>query len=160
MSAQMIASAPPANTTTLRNVEACRIAEVWPRPRLGAMDLGLTGRVALVIGGSQGIGRATAEGLAAEGAKVAVAARSAEGVRAVADETGGRGYVFDSDDLDAIEPLVHPVQQELGPIEVLVLNTGGPPRGENPLGFSVEQWEAAHRTLVISPMMLLERVVP
>ena len=39
-------------------------------------------------------------------------------------------------------------------------NTGGPPAGEDPLGFTREQWEAAHRTLVLSPMAFLERLLP
>jgi 3-oxoacyl-[acyl-carrier protein] reductase len=51
------------------------------------MDLGLKGKTALVCGSSQGIGRAVAEALAAEGAAVAVNSRSTDKVRAVAKET-------------------------------------------------------------------------
>jgi 3-oxoacyl-[acyl-carrier protein] reductase len=125
------------------------------------MDLGLQDRVALVTGGSKGIGLGVARALAAEGARVAIASRSPEGVAAAADQVGAgaRGYPFDSADLDAVGPLLDAVEADLGPVEVYVANTGGPPAGE-PLGFAREQWEAAHRTLVLSPMTFLERLVP
>jgi 3-oxoacyl-[acyl-carrier protein] reductase len=124
------------------------------------MDLGLEGRVALVTGGSKGIGLGIAAGLAAEGARVAVAARDPERVRAAAAEIGGHGIVFDSADLDAVPRVIDEVDSALGPIDVYVANTGGPPAGPDPLGFTREQWEEAHRTLVLSPMAFLERLLP
>ena len=111
------------------------------------MDLGLTGRVALVTGASRGIGRAIADALEAEGARVARASRSSP-------------YAFDSGDLEAIDPLVDAIEADLGPIDVYVANTGGPPRSDDPLAFSAQQWETAHRTLVVSPMLIMRRVVP
>jgi len=124
------------------------------------MDLGLEGRVALVTGATRGIGRAIALALAGEGARVAVAARSADDVEALARELGGSGHVFDSSDLDAIDPLVDAVRSELGPIDVYVVNTGGPPRFQDPLAPSAEEWEDAHRSLVVSPMLIMRRIVP
>jgi 3-oxoacyl-[acyl-carrier protein] reductase len=59
-----------------------------------------------------------------------------------------------------VPALVESVERELGPIDVLVANTGGPPPGPDPLGFSREQWEAAYRDLVLAPLALIERVVP
>jgi len=124
------------------------------------MDLGLQGKVALVTGGSKGIGRGIAEGLAAEGARVALTSRSGERAREVAAEFGARGYAFDSDDLDAIPGLLDGVESALGPIDIYIANTGGPPPNPDPLGFTREQWEAAHRTLVLSPMTILQRLLP
>jgi 3-oxoacyl-[acyl-carrier protein] reductase len=123
------------------------------------MDLGLQGKVALVTGGSKGIGRGIAEALVAEGAQVALTSRSGERAQEVAAEVGARGYAFDSSDLDAIGPLLEAVVADLGPLDVYIANTGGPPAGD-PLAFTREQWEAAHRTLLLSPMTIIERTLP
>ncbi len=123
------------------------------------MDLGLENRVALVTGGSRGIGLGIARELAAEGARVAISSRTRETVEAAAAEIGATPFVHDTLDLDATPALVDRVEQELGPVEVLVNNTGGPPGGD-PLEFTREQWENAHRELVIAPMELIRRVVP
>jgi 3-oxoacyl-[acyl-carrier protein] reductase len=124
------------------------------------MDFGLRDRVALVTGASKGIGRGIAAGLVAEGAQVAIASRSQERIAATASEIGARGYAFDSGDLDAVPGLVEQVEADLGPIDVYIANTGGPPSGPDTFGFTREQWEEAHRTLVLSPLAFIERVLP
>jgi 3-oxoacyl-[acyl-carrier protein] reductase len=124
------------------------------------MDLGLEGKVALVTGASKGIGRAIAAELVAEGARVAVSSRSRERVAAAASAIGAAEFVHDASDLDAVPGLVDDVVAQLGPIDVLVCNTGGPPGGDDALGFTREQWEAAYRSLVLGPMALIETVVP
>ena len=68
--------------------------------------------------------------------------------------------MFDSADLDAVPGVIADVESALGPIDIYVANTGGPPAGPDPLAFSREQWEAAHRTLLLSPMAFLERLLP
>ena len=124
------------------------------------MDLGLEGRVALVTGASKGLGRAIAAALVAEGARVAISSRSRERIEATAAEIGAAGLVHDSSDLDAVPALVEAVERELGPIDVLVANTGGPPPGADSLGFSRDQWAAAYRDLVLAPVALIQQVVP
>src|SRR5688572_3833104 len=96
------------------------------------MDLGLGGRVALVMGASKGIGRGIAAALAREGARVAIASRSREGIEAAAAEIEGEvtGFAADTGDLDGLPALVGEVEAALGPIEILVTNTGGPPPGQ------------------------------
>ena len=126
----------------------------------GRMDLGIQGRTALVTGASQGIGLAIAQALAAEGARVAVSARSRERIDAAAERFGAAGFVFDSDDPDRAGTLVEQVQAALGPVDILVANTGGPPGGPDALGFSHQQWEAAYRSLVLTPMALVRAVMP
>lgn len=125
------------------------------------MDLGIQGRVALVGGATQGIGRAIAEALVAEGAQVVVTARDPGRTADVAAEIGAAaGMGWDSADLEAAPALVGRVTDEVGPIDILVTNTGGPPADPDPLALSGEQWEQAHRTLVLAPMTLLRLVLP
>jgi 3-oxoacyl-[acyl-carrier protein] reductase len=123
------------------------------------MDLGLENRVALVTAASSGIGFGIAQALAAEGASVAVSSRSRERIEQAAQKIGARPYVFDSMELDAAPGLIDAVEADLGPLSVLVTNTGGPSGGE-PLEFSRDQWEDAYRELVLSPMALIEHAVP
>jgi 3-oxoacyl-[acyl-carrier protein] reductase len=110
------------------------------------MDLGLEGRVALVIGASRGIGKAIADSLEREGARVARASRSGP-------------IVADTDDLDRMSALPGEVADELGPIEILVANTGGPPFG-GVLEHGLEDWERAYRSLVLAPRALISGVLP
>jgi 3-oxoacyl-[acyl-carrier protein] reductase len=124
------------------------------------MDLGLQGRVALVSGASHGLGRAIAAELAAEGATVAISSRSREKVDAAAAEIGATGLVWDTDDVDGAGRLLDEVAAALGPVDVLVCNTGGPPAGADPLGFPRSDWEAAYRSLVLAPMALVEHALP
>jgi 3-oxoacyl-[acyl-carrier protein] reductase len=129
------------------------------------VDLGIDGKVALVMGASKGLGRAVAAALAREGARVAMSSRSAERIEQaaaeVAAETSGevRGFAADTEAIDELPALVQSVRDELGPVDILVTNTGGPPLGD-PLSFEREQWEASYRSLVLAPMALIDAVVP
>jgi 3-oxoacyl-[acyl-carrier protein] reductase len=125
------------------------------------MDLGIEGRVALVLGASKGIGRGIAEALAREGARVAISSRSAEALEAAAEEIEGevRPFAADTGDLERIGALPGEVAEALGPVEILVTNTGGPPGG-GALENSREEWEAAFRSLVSAPRTLAEAVLP
>jgi 3-oxoacyl-[acyl-carrier protein] reductase len=124
------------------------------------MDLGLTGKVALVTGASKGIGRGIAAELVAEGARVAISSHSRERVEATASQLGATAFVHDTLDLDHARVLVAEVEEALGPIDVLVCNTGGPAGGPDALGFTRDQWHAAYTSLVLGPMALVEAVVP
>ncbi len=124
------------------------------------MDLGIAGRGALVLGASRGLGRAVAAELAAEGARVAISARSAERLQAVPAQIGATPFVHDNGDLDAIPAVVRDVTAAIGPIEILVTNTGGPPPRPDPLGHPREEWEHAYRTLVLAPLELIGAVAP
>ncbi len=121
------------------------------------MDLGLHDRVALVTAASRGIGFAIARELAAEGARVAITSRSPERAGA---ELGVLAVPHDSHDLDAVPAVIERVGAELGPGDVRVVNTGGPPANPDPLGFPREQWEAAYRELVLHPMAFVQAVLP
>src|ERR1044072_6016427 len=125
------------------------------------MDLGIGGRVALVMGASRGIGRAIGEALAREGARVAIASRSRERIEEAAGAIEGdvTPFVADAGDLDRVAALPGEVEAALGPVEILVLNTGGPPFG-GALDHELDEWERAYRSLVIAPRVLTGAVVP
>lgn len=85
----------------------------------------LQGRVALVTGGSSGIGAAIAKKFADEGAKVAVVASSGiDKAEAVAKPIGGKAYVCDVRDADAVAKLVARVEADLGPVDILINSAG------------------------------------
>jgi 3-oxoacyl-[acyl-carrier protein] reductase len=125
------------------------------------VDLGIEGRTALVVAASRGIGRGIAEALAREGARVAISSRSEDSLRDAAEQIDGEVRIFaaDTGDLDRVRGLPREVAEALGPTEILVLNTGGPPPG-GALDNSLEGWEAAFRSLVLAPRVLAEAVVP
>jgi 3-oxoacyl-[acyl-carrier protein] reductase len=125
------------------------------------VDLGIEGRTALVMAASRGIGKGIAGALAREGARVAISSRSEEDLRKAAGEIGGEVRVFPADtgDPERLRELVAEVSDALGPIEILVLNTGGPPPGGT-LDNTPEEWDAAFRSLVLAPKLLAEAVLP
>jgi len=125
------------------------------------VKLGLENRVALVMGASRGIGRAIAAALAREGARVAIASRSPEKLEEAVTEIGSGVTPFAADvaDLDRLGDLPGEVEGKLGPIEILVLNTGGPPFG-GALDHELDDWETAYRSLVLGPRLLAGALVP
>jgi 3-oxoacyl-[acyl-carrier protein] reductase len=125
------------------------------------VDLGIEGRTALVLGASRGIGRGIAGALAREGARIAISSRSEEALREAAEGIDGEVQAFPADtaDLDGLRALPAEVTEALGPIEILVANTGGPPGG-GALDNSLEEWEQAFRSLVLAPRVLIEAVLP
>lgn len=128
------------------------------------MDLGLTDKTALVLGGSGGLGSAIARRLAAEGAKVAIAGRDRERVEAIASAIradGGRAMpiVWDLAELDAIPDRVAEVEAEFSGIDILVNNTGGPPPS-SVAGQPRELWLKQFESMVLSVIALTDRLVP
>jgi 3-oxoacyl-[acyl-carrier protein] reductase len=126
------------------------------------MDLGLKGKVALVTGGSRGIGRSIALGLAAEGCRLAICARGAENLDATAAEIGALGAEVLPVQADltsdaAQQQLVQATLARYGRVDVLVNNVGG---GGAPtfVDTTDEQWNAA-LSLTFWPSLRLSRLV-
>jgi len=123
------------------------------------MDLGLKGRTAIVCGASSGMGLATAEALAREGANVSMFARRREMLDREADRLGAlavRGDVTNPADL---RRLVERTVEAFGGIDILVNNSGGPPRGPA-VGLTDEQVETAVELLLLSVIRLTELCLP
>lgn len=97
------------------------------------MDLNIKGRVALVGGGSKGLGRACAEELAREGARVVICSRTEadlqEAAAEIRESTGGEVFVFagDLDKYETIQEVVKATVDHFGQLDILIANSGGPP---------------------------------
>lgn len=124
------------------------------------MDTGLQGRTALVPGSSGGIGLAAARALAAEGANVVLAGRRGDVVREEAARLPAAvGVEIDLDAADAPAALVARAEESFGPVDVLVLNSGGPPPGPA-AELTDEQVVAAVHRLVVQHQRLVSLVLP
>ena len=117
------------------------------------MDLGLQGRTAIVCGASQGIGLAVAEALAAEGANVAMFARRREVLEREAERIGGLAVRGDVTNPQDCERLVRRTVEAFGGVDILVNNSGGPPRGPA-LEVDEEALEAAVGLLLLSAVRM------
>lgn len=123
------------------------------------MDLGLNGSRALVGGGSRGLGAAIASALASEGARVAVASRSADRPSGHASAIGAVPIVADLSTSEGPLAAVNAAVEELGGLDLLVVNTGGPPPGT--FGeVTEEQWRAAIDGTLLSTLRLIRHALP
>jgi len=124
----------------------------------------LTGRVAIVTGGSRGIGLAIAKGFAAHGAKVVVASRKAEACDAAVKEieaAGGQalGVATHLGELDALQALVERTAEHFGGIDIVVNNAANPlaqPLGE----YTPEAWQKSHEVNLRGPVFLVQYALP
>lgn len=128
------------------------------------MDLGLSGRTALVLGAGGGLGRAIALGLAREGANLVIADRDAPslaGTSAVLTETAAPclPIVWDLGDAAATDRNVALAEERFGAIDILVNNTGGPPPSPAS-GVDPKIWSAQFDAMVLSVIRITDRVLP
>jgi 3-oxoacyl-[acyl-carrier protein] reductase len=120
----------------------------------------LEGQVALVTGGGRGIGENVARELAAAGMRVAVSARSADQVEAVAGEIGGLAIAADVSKPEDVEAMVAQVEHELGPIDLLVANAGIAIREDKPWERDAADWWRVHEVNVLGVYLCCRAVIP
>jgi NAD(P)-dependent dehydrogenase (short-subunit alcohol dehydrogenase family) len=120
----------------------------------------LEGHVALVTGGGRGIGASIARELAAAGARVAVSARSADEVEAVAKEIDGLALVGDVSRQADVEEMVHRVETELGPIDFLSANAGIGIDEREAWELEPERWWRVFEVNVLGVYLSCRAVIP
>ena len=123
------------------------------------MDMGLEGRTAIVCGASSGMGLATAEAIAAEGANVVMFGRRRELLEREADRVGALAVQGDLTIPQHLERLVQATVGAFGGVDVLVLNGGGPPAGKAST-ISAAAVEEAVALLLTSHVTLVGRCLP
>jgi 3-oxoacyl-[acyl-carrier protein] reductase len=128
------------------------------------MDLGISGKTALVCAASSGLGAGIARALAREGAKVAITGTNPaklEATLAAIRAEGGTGMalVWDLADTSLIQPSIARIEAELGPIDILVNNTGGPPPS-TVAGQAPDLWLRQFQAMVLSVIGITDAVLP
>jgi 3-oxoacyl-[acyl-carrier protein] reductase len=128
------------------------------------MDLGIAGRTALVLGAGGGLGRAIARTLAREGAKVALADIDEKALATTAADLSALGAPhlarrWDIGRLDEADGHLAAIGETLGPVDILVNNTGGPPPSLA-AGVPSETWTAQFQAMVLSVIALTDKVLP
>lgn len=129
------------------------------------MELGLRNRVAIVAASSQGIGRATADALAAEGCRVAMCARNEQTLRAAAEQIRKKhkadvlASVVDVTDPDAVRDFVNETVARFDSADICVTNAGGPP-AKGFLAASLEEWRRAVDANFLSAVYFAREVIP
>ncbi len=128
------------------------------------MDLGLKDKIVLVTASSKGLGRASAEAMAQEGAKVTICARDAEALNKTRDEMVAAGadvlaIPADMTNSTDIDNIVQQTVDHFGGLHILVCNAGGPPPGYFP-DFDDEAWEKAFNLTLMSTVRLIRAALP
>jgi 3-oxoacyl-[acyl-carrier protein] reductase len=125
------------------------------------MDLGLKDRVAIVAASSQGLGKAVALGLAAEGAKLALCARGAEELQRTAAQipTEALAETVDVTVESQVYGFVEKVLRKFGRIDICVTNAGGPPAKKFP-DTTTEEWRSAVDLNFMSTLFFARAVLP
>lgn len=129
------------------------------------MDLGLRGKVAVVLAASKGLGRATALALAQEGCRLAICSRDSDHLEPAAEDIRRQtGAEVLAQPVNVVHPgdmnrFLDAVRQAYGAIHILVANGGGPPTGKG-LELPDEAWETAARTTLLTPIRWVRAVAP
>jgi 3-oxoacyl-[acyl-carrier protein] reductase len=125
------------------------------------VNLGLEGKAFVVGGGSRGLGRAVAQALVEEGARVLISSRDREALDRAAEELGENAFSYDCDlaDPEAVAQLVAYAGVILGEIDGVLVNTGGPVGGLA-LELDEVQWLGAFHLLVAGPLRLVRELEP
>jgi 3-oxoacyl-[acyl-carrier protein] reductase len=123
------------------------------------VESGLRGRTAIVCGASAGIGLGCAEAFAAEGANVVMFARRADVLEREAERLGAVPVAGDVRNADDLERLVATAVERFGGVDVVVLNSGGPPRTRS-FEFTDEQLQDAVDLLLLSSIRLVRLALP
>jgi 3-oxoacyl-[acyl-carrier protein] reductase len=125
------------------------------------MELDLTDRVYLVTGGARGLGRAAADCLVAEGARVVISGRSEESLTTAVKVLGDAavGVVADNADPATPDRLVAAARERWGRLDGALISVGGPPKGPV-LDVTDEQWTAAFAAVFLGAVRLARAVGP